>query len=118
MNAQSATNPAASRRISHLNIIRTLILMFAFVSVMSIISVFVLPRVTADESLLVISQLISYAGMALGLIVLPILIIAGLRIRASHQKTGASYPLPIFIAGAVMWLLFVAIAIYTVTGGG
>jgi hypothetical protein len=111
MNAQSA----ASREVSRLNIIRTLILIFAFVSVMSIISIFVLPRVTAAESVLVISQMISYAGMALGLIVLPILIIIGLRIRT---RAGGSYPLPIFIAGGVMWLLFVAIAIYTVTGGG
>jgi hypothetical protein len=110
MNAQSAT----SREVSRLNIIRTLILIFTFVSVMSIISIFVLPRVTANESMLVISQMISYAGMALGLIVLPILIITGLRIRT---RAGGSYPLPIFIAGAVMWLLFVAIAIYTVTGG-
>jgi hypothetical protein len=110
VNAQSVTNRTPSR----LNIIRTLILIFAFVSVMSITSIIVLPRVTVDESLLVISQMISYAGMALGLIVLPILIIVGLRVRSSHHQT---YPVAIFIAGAVMWLLFVAIAIFTVTGG-
>jgi hypothetical protein len=115
MDIQLTEKPDTSRHDLGLNMIRVLILAFAALPILPICSIFMLPNsaeATANESFLVITQLFTYAGMALAFILLPILIVIGLVIRSSRQKlTGKPYPVRVFILGGVLWLIYAAGAI-------